>query len=81
MHKLSEAMHKLSEALIKFLKGDVDAERLKVQLCMLPDTIKTALNGTIKRVTNVRTIADAMMQSEICFVKLIKFLCYISHFL
>jgi len=56
-------MHKLSEALITFLKGD--AERLKVQLCMLPDTIKTALNGTIKRVTNVRTIADAMMQSEI----------------
>jgi len=55
----------MSEALIKFLEGDVDVERLKVQLCMLPDMIKTALNGTIKRVTNVRTIADAMMQSEI----------------
>jgi len=48
----------------------------KVQLSMLPDMIKTALNGTIKRVTNVRTIADTMMQSEIyqnMFVRLIKF--------
>jgi len=27
--------------------------------------IKTSLNGTIKQVTNVRTIADSMMQSEI----------------
>jgi len=57
------AMHTLSEPLIKFLEGDVEC--LKFQLCMLPDMIKTALNGTIKRVTNVRTIADAMMQSEI----------------
>ena len=32
---------------------------------MLPDVIKTALDGTIKRVTNVRTIADAMMKSDI----------------
>ncbi|XP_065885455.1 zinc finger MYM-type protein 1-like [Dysidea avara] len=55
----------LSQALVRFLEGDVDVEHLKVQLRMLPDAIKTALNGTIKRVTNVRTIADAMMQSEI----------------
>ena len=32
---------------------------------MLPDVIKTALDGTIKIVTNVRTIADAMMKSDI----------------
>ena len=57
--------HTLSDALVRFFEGDVDAERLKVQLGMLPDMIKTALNGSIKRVTNVRTIADAMMQSEI----------------
>ena len=59
------AVDTLSQALIRFLEGDVDVARLKVQLCMLPDAIKTALNGTIKRVTNVRTIADAMLQSEI----------------
>ena len=55
----------LSEALVRFFEGDVDVERLKVQLCMLPDTIKTAFDGSIKRVTNVRTIADAMMKLEI----------------
>ena len=55
----------LSEALVRFFERDVDVERLKVQLCMLPDTIKTAFDGSIKRVTNVRTIADAMMKSEI----------------
>ena len=59
------AMDTLSQALIRFLEGDVDVARLKVQLCMLPDAIKTALNGIIKRVTNVRTIADAMLLSEI----------------
>ena len=32
---------------------------------MLPDIIKTALEGTIKKVTNVRTIADAMLKSDI----------------
>ena len=31
--------------------GDVDVERLKVQLCMLYDVIKTALEGTIKKVS------------------------------
>ena len=55
----------VSEALVRFLEGDVDMEHLKVQLCMLPDTIKTAFDGSIKRVTNVRTIADVMMKSEI----------------
>lgn len=51
----------LSQALVRFLEGDIDVECLKVQLRMLSDAIKTALNGTIKRVTNVRTIANAMM--------------------
>ena len=57
--------HTLSDALVRFFEGDIDVEHLKVQLSMLPDMIKTAINGSIKRVTNVRTIADAMMQSEI----------------
>jgi len=55
----------LPQEITDILVGDVDVERLKVQLGMLPDLIKTALEGTIKRVTNVRTIADAMVKSEI----------------
>ena len=48
---------------------------------MLPDVIKTALSSNIKRITNDRTIADVMAQSEIyrnmlCEVN--KILCYTS---
>ena len=43
----------------------VDIDRLRVQITMLSDTIKTALDGTVKTVTNVRTIADALNQSSI----------------
>ena len=32
---------------------------------MLPDLVNMALAGSIKKVTNVRTIADAFIQSEI----------------
>jgi len=32
---------------------------------MLPGVIKTALEGVIKKVTNVRAIADAKLKSEI----------------
>ena len=55
------------ELVSKFLENDVDAERLKVQLLMVADMIKIALvdRMTVKEVTNVRTIADAMQQSEI----------------
>ena len=55
----------LSQALVRFLEGDIDVECLKIQLCILPDVIKTAFDGNIKRVTNVRTITDAMMKSDI----------------
>ena len=55
----------LPQEIANILVGDVDVERLKVQLCMFPDVIKTALEGSITRVTNVRTIADAMLKSEI----------------
>ena len=55
----------LSQTLVDFIEKDVNVECLKVQLAMLPDLIKTAFNGTIKKVTNIRTIADAMMQSDI----------------
>ena len=45
--------------------GDVSIEQLKVQLAMLPDVIKIAFNGSIKKVTNIRTITDAMTKSTI----------------
>lgn len=51
-----------SQTLVDFIEN---VERLKIQLAMLSDLIKTAFNGTIKKVTNIRTIADAMMQSGI----------------
>ena len=40
---------------------------MKIQLLMVADMIKTSLKDkmAIKEVTNVRTIADAMQQSEI----------------
>ena len=45
----------------------VDPDHLMVQLSMIPNLIKSAFadNITIKKVTNVRTIADAMNQNEI----------------
>ena len=41
---------------------------MKIQLVMLPDAIRTAYSGTattIKKVTNVRTIADMFKDSDI----------------
>ena len=48
-----------------FLKDDVDLARLRIQLCMLPDMIKAAFNSSVEQVTNVRTIASAMLESDI----------------
>ena len=47
-----------------YLKDDFDLERLKIQLSMLPDMIKTSSLSTIKKVTNVRTIVSTMNESE-----------------
>ena len=47
----------------------IDIDRLRVQIAMLSDTIKTALDGTVKTVTNVRTIADALNQSRVVFLE------------
>ena len=54
----------IPEPLLNYLKDDVDAERLKIQLSMVADMIKTD-QMAIKEVTNVRTIADTMQKSEI----------------
>ncbi len=52
----------------EFFEKKVDPARLRIQLLMLPDAIKTAHEGTpvtIKRVTNLRTVADTLNQSAI----------------
>ena len=50
-----------------FFREKIDLSRFKVQLQMLPDVLKTAFAGSssIKAVTSVRTIAEALNQSEV----------------
>ena len=55
----------IPETVLMYIQGDIDAECLKIQLLMLPDMMKTACEGRIKRITNVRTIASSMEQSAI----------------
>ena len=42
------------------MEGDVDQAHLKIQLLMIPDMIKTAFDGSIKKVTIMRTLTDAI---------------------
>ena len=53
------------ENVSNFLKDDVDLSRLQIQLCMLPNLIKIVFNDSVKEVTNIRTIASAMLESEV----------------
>lgn len=54
------------EQLLKYLENDIDKGRFLSQLTMVSDLIKSAFqHNPIKSVTNVRTIADAMNQSNI----------------
>ena len=39
----------LTQQIVEFLGSDVHVERLKVQLAMLPDLIKTTFDGSIER--------------------------------
>ena len=55
----------LPQEMVNLLEGDADVERLKVQLCMLPDLIKTELEEQHQKVTNIITIANAMVKSEV----------------
>ena len=57
----------IHEDLTRYLAADVDCSRLKVQLGMVSDMVKTAFSDatTPKRTTNVRTICDAINESEI----------------
>ena len=50
------------------MNGEFDMQRLTVQLSMLPYVIRTAFLGSaavIKKVTNIRTISDAMNRSAV----------------
>ena len=55
----------IPEALSSYMEGDVDQACLKTQLLMIPDMIKTAFDGSIKKVTIMRTLTGAMNKSEI----------------
>ena len=54
----------ISEDIQAYLKDDIDLERMKAQLLMLHDAIKTS-NISILKVTNVRTIADVLNANPI----------------
>lgn len=54
------------ECLMKYLEKDINVQTFCTQLTMVADMIKTAFQHTpVKKVTSLRTIADAMNQSEI----------------
>ena len=59
-------MHHCQMSLLKNLGEDVDKNRLFSQLPMVADMIKNAFqNPPIRLVSNIRTIADGMNQSNI----------------
>lgn len=60
-----ENIEVIPESVLSQLVNDIVPSRLIIQLPMIPDMIKTALSGTIKEVTSIRTIAEAMDQSDI----------------
>lgn len=49
----------------KFIEGDIDKSRLAIQLPMVQDMIKKAMDGSIKKTTNLKTITQAMDKSTI----------------
>ena len=54
-----ETVQPLPDTLLKiYFDKDVDPTQLTIQLAMVPNLIKTALNNTTKKVTNIRTIAE-----------------------
>ena len=54
------------ESLLRYLGNDIDKDRLLSQLPMVSDMIKNAFqHPAIKIVTNIRTIAEGINQSDI----------------
>lgn len=64
-----EAVDCLSPIVQSYLKNDIDQERLKIQLSLVHDMIKTVTADVqcrpVTEVTNIRTIAEAMNTSTI----------------
>ena len=62
-----ETTESLSSLLQNYLKNDIDLERLKIQPSLVQDMIKTATSEgvPVTKVTNIRTIAEAMNTSDI----------------
>ena len=64
------------ESLLRYLRNDVDKDRLLSQLPMVSNMMKNAFqHPPIKTVMNVRTIAEGMNRSDIykkCLGKLIE---------
>ena len=50
----------ISDSVSKFIEGDIDKSQLLIQLPVVQDIIKTAMDG---RTTNLRTISQAMDKS------------------
>ena len=52
----------IRDNILTYFENDIDCARLKTHLSILPNLIRTANCDTIsvKRVTNLQTIADAM---------------------
>ena len=55
----------ISAKLQNYFTPDIDQNRLKCQLSLLSDMIKSAYQNQVHTVTNVRTIVEAMNKSEI----------------
>ena len=57
----------ISTTVQDFFREKIDLSRFNIQLQMLPDALKTAFPGSnsIKAVTSIRTIADALNQSDV----------------
>ena len=60
-----EVVQSLASTLLDYMGKDFDHERLKCQLSLIPDMIKTTGDGSINKVTHIRTIADIMQRSSI----------------
>ena len=59
-----ETIDSISPAIQSYLHRDIEQDRLQTQLSLVCDMIKTG-GMEIKKVTNVRTIAEAMNKSTI----------------
>lgn len=60
---LSSHFHSLN--VLDIVGKDFDQECLLCQLSLIPDMIKTASDGSIKKATYIRTIADTMQSNSI----------------